>query len=324
MSLAFELQKNSRTAAAEREAATDGDLTTGPSAPLGPDTTASGQGSDVATGKVRRGLYLGRLGIVEIIALIVLGLAVLAAFWPSLLTGVDPLTGDPANRLLAPSLEHIFGTDHLGRDVYARTVHGSAQTLSASLAAVLIGVVSGVLVGLISGFFTGVVDAIFMRIIDVLQAVPGLLLSMAVITALGFGTLNVALAVGVAAIPSFARLTRAEVIRWRASEFVRAARADGLSTPSVLARHILPQVRGSIGALVALEFGSAVLAVSALSFLGFGAPPPQPEWGLLVSEGRDFLAAAWWMTTFPGLVVAAVVLAANRLAHVLNSEKEFR
>ncbi|MGO2862478.1 MAG: ABC transporter permease, partial [Brevibacterium sp.] len=113
-------------------------------------------------------------------------------------------------------------------------------------------------------------------------------------------------------------------IRWRASEFVRAARADGLSTPSVLARHILPQVRGSIGALVALEFGSAVLAVSALSFLGFGAPPPQPEWGLLVSEGRDFLAAAWWMTTFPGLVVAAVVLAANRLAHVLNSEKEFR
>ena len=324
MSLAFELQKNSRTAAAEREAATDGDPATGPSAPLGPDATASGQSSDVAPGKARRGLRIGRLGIVEIIALIVLGLAVLAAFWPSLLTGVDPLTGDPANRLLPPSLEHIFGTDHLGRDVYARTVHGSAQTLSASLAAVLIGVVSGVLVGLISGFFTGVVDAIFMRIIDVLQAVPGLLLSMAVITALGFGTLNVALAVGVAAIPSFARLTRAEVIRWRASEFVRAARADGLSTPSVLARHILPQVRGSIGALVALEFGSAVLAVSALSFLGFGAPPPQPEWGLLVSEGRDFLAAAWWMTTFPGLVVAAVVLAANRLAHVLNSEKEFR
>lgn len=322
MSLAFELQKNSH-AQAELTAASADEHLDG-SGITSTDATPGTPGAAPSNPRVRRGLYLGRLGIVEIIALIVLGLAVLAAFWPSLLTGVDPLTGDPANRLLPPSLEHIFGTDHLGRDVYARTVHGSAQTLSASLAAVLIGVVSGVLVGLISGFFTGVVDAIFMRIIDVLQAVPGLLLSMAVITALGFGTLNVALAVGVAAIPSFARLTRAEVIRWRASEFVRAARADGLSTPSVLARHILPQVRGSIGALVALEFGSAVLAVSALSFLGFGAPPPQPEWGLLVSEGRDFLAAAWWMTTFPGLVVAAVVLAANRLAHVLNSEKEFR
>lgn len=322
MSLAFELQKNSH-AQADLSAASAGERLDG-SGSTGADSTPGAPTAAPAPEKTRRGLRLGRLGLVDIIAVLVLALAVLAATWPSLLTGVDPLTGDPANRLLPPGLEHIFGTDHLGRDVYARTVHGSAQTLSASLAAVLIGVASGVLIGLIAGFFTGVVDAIFMRIIDVLQAVPGLLLSMAVITALGFGTLNVALAVGVAAIPSFARLTRAEVIRWRASEFVRAARADGLSTPSVLARHILPQVRGSIGALVALEFGSAVLAVSALSFLGFGAPPPQPEWGLLVSEGRDFLAAAWWMTTFPGLVVAAVVLAANRLAHVLNSEKEFR
>ena len=199
-----------------------------------------------------------RIGVTEVIALIVLALAAVAALCARLLTGVDPLTGNPADRLLPPSAEHVFGTDQLGRDVFSRTVHGSAQTLSASLAAVLIGVGVGVLLGLLSGYFTGAVDAIFMRTVDVLQAVPGLLLSMAVITALGFGTLNVAVAVGVAAVPSFARLTRAEVIRWRAAEFVRAARADGLSAAAVLARHILPQVKGPIGALLALEFGSAV------------------------------------------------------------------
>ncbi|MBM6589628.1 ABC transporter permease [Brevibacterium sp. RIT 803] len=318
MSLAMELQKNGQAETFGEDVRTEG---------IGASTPDQKGGNDRQGGNRARGLLRirgGRLGIIEILALAALALAVLAAFWPTLLTGVDPLTGDPVNRLLPPSLDHIFGTDHLGRDVFSRTVHGSAQTLSASLAAVAIGVISGVVIGLIAGFFTGVLDAIFMRIVDVLQAIPGLLLSMAVITALGFGTINVALAVGVAAIPSFARLTRAEVIRWRSAEFVRAARADGLSTLSVLARHILPQVRGPIGALVALEFGSAVLAVSALSFLGFGAPPPQPEWGLLVSEGRDFLAAAWWMTTFPGLVVAAVVLAANRISHVVNSEKEFR
>ena len=308
MSLAVELQKNNQT---ETAADTEGTEAT--------DVTEVGSLRRFASAVAG-----SRVGVIEIIAVIVLGFAALAALWPGLLTSVDPLTGNPADRLLPPGAEHIFGTDHLGRDVFSRTIHGSAQTLSASLAAVAIGVGAGVLLGLLSGFFTGVVDAIFMRTVDVLQAVPGLLLSMAVITALGFGTLNVAVAVGVAAVPSFARLTRAEVIRWRAVEFVRAARADGLSIVDVLARHILPQVRGPIGALVALEFGSAVLAVSALSFLGFGAPPPAPEWGLLVSEGRDFLAAAWWMTTFPGLVIAAVVLAANRLSHAVNSEKGFR
>lgn len=312
MSLVTELQKNDQIAP------------TGPGADRPHEDRVPGGGTPGRLRRLTSAVGSTRIGIVEVIAIIVLGLAALAAVWPTLLTSVDPLTGNPTDRLLAPSAEHVFGTDQLGRDVFARTIHGSAQTLSASLAAVLIGVGAGVLIGLLAGFFTGVLDAIFMRTVDVLQAVPGLLLSMAVITALGFGTLNVAVAVGVAAVPSFARLTRAEVIRWRSTEFVRAARADGLSAASVLARHILPQVSGPIGALLALEFGSAVLAVSALSFLGFGAPPPQPEWGLLVSEGRDFLAAAWWMTTFPGLVVAAVVLAANRLSHAVNSEKEFR
>ncbi|QUL79220.1 ABC transporter permease [Brevibacterium sp. SMBL_HHYL_HB1] len=308
MSLATEIQKHSQGATGTVGARTE----TGP-----------GANGDRVSGILRRlTSTASRLGPIGAVA--VLALAAAAALWPGLLTGLDPLTGNPAERLLPPSADHLFGTDQLGRDVFARTVHGSAQTLSASLIAVLIGVGAGVLIGLVSGFFTRAVDAIFMRTVDVLQAVPGLLLSMAVITALGFGTLNVALAVGVAAVPSFARLTRAEVSRWRTTEFVRAARADGLSAAAVLARHVLPQVRGPILALVALEFGSAVLAVSALSFLGFGAPPPQPEWGLLVSEGRDFLAAAWWMTTLPGLVVAAVVLAANRVSHAVNSEREFR
>ncbi|WP_420814512.1 ABC transporter permease [Kineococcus vitellinus] len=240
------------------------------------------------------------------------------ALVPSVFTGQSPIDGVPADRLQGPSAAHPFGTDHLGRDLFARVVHGSRLTLQATVLAVLIGLVAGSAIGLVAGFVRGVVDDVAMRVVDVLLSIPALLLSMALITALGFGTVKVAIAVGIGTVANFARVMRSEVLKVGAAVYVEAARASGVRTSAVLLRHVLPNAAGPVLALSALEFGIAVLAVSALSFLGFGAPPPAPEWGSLVSGGRDYLATAWWLTTLPGLVVAAVVLSANRIARALE------
>jgi peptide/nickel transport system permease protein len=157
-----------------------------------------------------------------------------------------------------------------------------------------------------------------MRVVDVLLSVPGLLLQLSIIIILGFGTVNVAVAVGVTTVASFARLMRAEVIRVRRADYVEAAFGSGGRFAAVLWRHVLPNSLGTIIAYAALQFGSAILAISTLGFLGYGAPPPTPEWGLLIAEGRKYLTAAWWLTTFPGLAVILVVLATNRISQSLR------
>jgi len=255
--------------------------------------------------------------------LLPLGIAVLAlalawAVWPGLFSHYDPLLGQPAQALQAPSGQHWFGTDHLGRDLYSRAVHGAALSLQATALAVLIALLVGIAIGVVAGYFGEALDAVSMRVVEVLMAIPSLLLAMAIITVLGFGTLNIALAVGLSSVATFARLVRGEVLRWRTSLFVEAARVSGVGPWAIITRHILAHAAGPVLALAALEFGSAVLSVSALSFLGFGAPPPQPEWGLLISEGRNYMVAAWWYTSLPGLVLAAVVLAANQLARAIQ------
>lgn len=186
--------------------------------------------------------------------------------------------------------------------------------------AVLVALVAGSVLGLLAGFRGGALDSAIMRCVDVLLAIPSILLSLALVTALGFGTTNVAIAVGVANLAQFARLMRAEVLRVRTGVFVEAARAGGVRWTGVLGRHVLPNALGPVLALATLTFGTAVLEVSALSFLGYGATPPTPEWGSLVAGGRGFLATAWWMTTFPGLTVAAVVLSANRLSRAIEGD----
>ncbi|MGQ4600501.1 ABC transporter permease subunit [Nocardia sp. R6R-6] len=246
--------------------------------------------------------------------------ALLAVGWalaPSVFASGDPLTGVPAQKFQAPSAEHWFGTDNLGRDLYTRMVHGAGLSLTATLSAVGIALVAGTVLGLLSGAIGGVVDTIIMRSVDVLLSIPALLLSLALVTALGFGTRNVALAVGIALVANFARVMRSEVLRVRQAVYVEAAHAAGVRWYTVLARHVLPNAYQPVLALAAVEFGMAVLSVSALSFLGYGAKPPTPEWGTLISEGRNYLATAWWMTTLPGLVIIAVVLAAQRLGRAI-------
>ncbi|MFC9839589.1 ABC transporter permease [Rhodococcus sp. NPDC127530] len=277
-------------------------------------------GADSSRRSAREGFWISLIrqpGLV--LSFAVLALVVAWAIVPEVFSTHDPINGVPAQRLSPPSAEHWFGTDNLGRDTYARVVHGAALTLQATVVAVLVGIVVGAGVGLIAGFVRGRVEDWLMRIIEVMLAVPGLLLSLAVVTALGFGTVNVAIAVGIANIASFARVMRSETLKISALPYIEASKASGSHWSYTLFAHVLRNARGPVLALTALEFGTAILSVSALSFLGFGAQPPTPEWGALVSDGRDYLASAWWMTTFPGLVIAIVVLSANRIARFLEN-----
>lgn len=256
-------------------------------------------------------------GLVLAVAIILVVVA--WALVPSWFTGIDPIAGTPAAKFTPPGAGHWFGTDQTGRDLYARTVHGAGLSLQATVIAVTIALVAGTTIGMVSGFVGGVVDDVLMRVVDVLLAIPGLLLSLMIVTALGFGTTKVAIAVGVAGIASFARVARGEVLRVRSAPYVEAAFASGVRWPGVLTRHVLPNSAGPLVSLATLEFGTAILAVSALSFLGYGEAPPTPEWGVLISDGRNFLASAWWLTTLPGLVIVAVVLSFNRISRALSA-----
>ncbi|MER6290158.1 ABC transporter permease [Streptomyces sviceus] len=255
-----------------------------------------------------------------LVSVVVLVLVVLASFRPDLFTSQDPLKGVPSQNFRGPSGSHWFGTDELGRDVFSRVVHGAQLSLKATLIAVLVAFVVGGLLGVVAGFVGRWVDDVLMRFVDVLLSIPALFLSLALVTALGYGTVKVAVAVGIASVASFARVARAEVLRVRQAVFVEASRASGARWYSVLGRHVLPNAAGPVIVLATLDFGSSILAVSALSFLGYGAPPPAPEWGTLISDGRNYLANAWWLTALPGLAIAATVLATNRLARALDGE----
>ena len=254
-----------------------------------------------------------RLSPTLTLAWLVIAMVALWAMVPGWFAHQNPVVGQAGQQLLAPGLAHWLGTDALGRDLWARVVHGSVHSLSGAFLAVAVGLVAGTLIGLLAGAAGGRVDDALMRLVDVLLAVPSLLLSLTIIILLGFGTINAAIAVGVASVAGFARLVRSEVVRVRRSDYVEAAFGSGGRFAAVLWRHVLPNSLTSVVALAALQFGSAILSISTLGFLGYGAPPPTPEWGLLIAEGRNYIATAWWLTTAPGLVVVAVVLAANRI-----------
>jgi peptide/nickel transport system permease protein len=172
--------------------------------------------------------------------------------------------------------------------------------------------------GIVSGFYGGWVDAVIMRIVDTLLAIPALLFALAIITSVGYGTIPVALAVGLGVIPGFARTTRAEVLRVKTQPFIEAARASGASWIRVLLRHILPNSWGPVAVLAVLDAGVVIIAIASLSFLGFGAPPPASEWGTLISDGRDYLVTSWWLSLLPGLFVALLVLSLNHISKTLQ------
>ena len=229
------------------------------------------------------------------------------AIAPSAFTSFDPEVGAFDEALVPPSLQHPFGTDYLGRDLLARVIYGARLTLLAGILAVLVGVVTGSIIGFAAATLPSWVDSVLMRIIDVLLSIPSLLLSLCLLAVVGAGIEIVSIAVGIGSIALFARFVRAQVLRIKPELFIRSARISGASYFSVLGRHILPNLWVPLTALVIVEIGQAVLSISVLGYLGYGAPPPTPEWGLIIAEGRAYLNTAWWLTTLPGLVLVASV-----------------
>jgi len=252
------------------------------------------------------------LGAVILGALAVMALA---APW---LSPRDPIKTSPREALQPPGSRFLLGSDQFGRDVASRALHGARVSLTVGLIAVSIAVALGTPVGLVSGYYGGRIDGFMMRVVDVLLAFPGILLALAIVTVLSPGLNNVMIAVGLAAVPNYARLVRASVLSAREQLYVEAARALGSRDVSIVARYILPNVVAPLIVTATLGLGTAILSAAALSFLGLGSQPPQPEWGRMLSEGRDYLREAWWISTVPGLGIMLTVLAMNLLGDGLR------
>lgn len=257
-------------------------------------------------------------------AAVVLLLFALAVLEPALFATHDPDAVDPARALLQPGSAHWFGTDQLGRDVYSRVVYGARPSLSIGLGATAIAVGAGSLLGVLAATSGRIVNELIMRVADVLLAFPGLLLALLVVAILGPGTGSATLAIGFSLTPGFIRLARAQALVVRDSDYVRAAVVLGQRRSTVQFRHVFPNALPPLLVLAMINVGTAVIAGSSLSFLGLGPRPPTPEWGAMLSQGRDFLQTAWAMAVFPGLAVTATVLSINVVGGALRQRFEGR
>ncbi|WP_417843943.1 nickel transporter permease [Thalassospira sp.] len=248
---------------------------------------------------------------------IVVGLILVTIFAP-LLAPYNPLAADLTNRIQPPSAAHWFGTDQLGRDILSRLIYGAQYTL------LIVGLVAvtaapiGLLIGTAAGFFGGWVDATLMRITDIFLAFPKLILALAFVSALGPGIENAILAIAITAWPPYARIARAETIMVRNSDYIQAARLQGVSNTGLIIGHIIPMCISSLVVRVTLDMAGMILIAAGLGFLGLGAQPPMPEWGAMVSEGRQFLLQQWWVSTVPGLAIFVVSLGFNLLGDGLR------
>ena len=241
----------------------------------------------------------------------VLALVVLMALTAPLIAPYDPLKQDLINARGAPSAEHPFGTDDLGRDVLTRVIYGSRVSLIAGLASVAMAVVAGSLLGLAAGFAGGWADSLVMRVVDAILSCPALVLALALGAVMGVGLTGVVIALGVVYTPTFARLMRGQVLTVREREFVLAARVIGAPAWRIVAQHVLPNVATPIVVQASLSIAFAILAEASLSFLGLGVPPPEPSWGGMINQGRGYLQVAPWIVFGPGAALFVTVLGLN-------------
>ena len=250
-------------------------------------------------------------------AFIVGAMLVMAAIGPALMPE-DPVAMALDQQFLPPGPGHLLGTDDLGRDILSRIVNGARLSLQVGIISVGIGAVVGSLIGLIAGYFGGWVDMVSQRFIDVMLAFPDLLLALAIVAVLGPSLLNVMIAVGIGSVPAYARLMRGEVLSLSRREYVDSARASGANASRILFRHILPNALSPLIVISSLGIAGAILTGAALSFIGMGAQPPSPEWGAMLSSGREYLRHEWWIATFPGLALAISALGFNLLGDGLR------
>lgn len=259
--------------------------------------------------------------IAAAVVLLALGFAALA---PGLLATHDPLLTDVRQALQAPSAQHWFGTDQSGRDVYSRVVFGAGRSIGIGLLATGLALVVGVAIGSLAAVAPRAVDAAAMRVIDVLLAFPEFLLALLVVAVLGPGATNVAVAVTLAALPVYVRLARARTRALSSTEYAEAARIVGVPRPVVHVTHVLPGVVASASVLATIGIGTSILAAAGLSFLGLGPTEPTPEWGLMLSSGRNLLVQAPWVAVFPGLAITVTVVAVSIVGRTLRARSEER
>lgn len=252
------------------------------------------------------------------VGLAIVVLMALSALLAPMLAPYDPIQMAPADRLSPPSPAHWFGADLYGRDILSRVLFGARLSLRVGLLSILIGGSAGTLLGLLAGYYGRTTDEMIMRLMDVMLAFPGILLALVIVAFLGAGQNNVIIAVGVGLVPAFARLVRGSVLSTKENLYVMAATAIGCRTPRTIFRHILPNVAAPLIVLATLAVAWATLNAAALSFLGLGAKPPTPEWGTMLSEGRDYLRVAPWITTFPGLAIMILVVGMNLMGDGLR------
>lgn len=252
-----------------------------------------------------------------IIPMFILVLFVITGVFAPLIAPHDPERGGLRERNLPPAWEEggttkfLLGTDHLGRDMFSRVIFGARISLAVALVTLGVGMVIGVASGLIAGWYGGWLDEFLMRIVDIKLAIPTILLALVLVLALGQSFLIIVAILAIAVWPRFARNVRGEVLQLKTMDFVSLAKVAGASTPRILFMHIFPGVINTLIVLATLEVGIVILLESTLSFLGAGVPPPTPAWGSMVSDGRDRLAVAWWISTMPGLAIMLVVLSMN-------------
>jgi peptide/nickel transport system permease protein len=255
----------------------------------------------------------GRAGLIIVVAMVLLGLVSLIGIQPH-----GPNDQEVYHALKGPSWSHPFGTDSFGRDIFSRVQHGIVLSLEISVIAVALCTVVGTLAGVAAGFLGGIVSATIMGFADLLFAVPSILLALAIVTALGPGTLDSALAVGIGYAPIFARVVRGPVLAVRQADYVKAGTVLGFSRRRLLFRHILPSVSGVLAVQITLALGWAILTEASLSFLGLGPPPPASSLGLMVSDGTNFARIAWWNLAFPAAAIVGLIIGFNLLGDALR------
>jgi peptide/nickel transport system permease protein len=263
-----------------------------------------------------------RPAVLTLAAAVVLLVFLLFTLFPSQLATGSPIQLDVVNRLQAPSLAHPFGTDEGGRDLYSRVVYGTQNSLGIAVSVVLISAMFGVIYGAVAGLVGGRVDEILMRIVDLFLAFPAFVLALAVAASLGRGLPSVALALAIIWWPGYARLVRGEILSLREQPHVETARALGVQGSRLVRRHMLPFMTKDVNVRITTDIGFALIAVTALSFLGVGAQSPTPEWGLLIKDSRNYFGSAWWYLVFPGLMVMLATVAFSLIGDAIAERGE--
>lgn len=267
---------------------------------------------EIITGnQLKRMWHTFKKSKLAILGLIIVAIFVVVAFLAPYLAPYDPLKQNLVNMLKPPSAKHWLGTDEMGRDILSRLIHGARISMKVGFVAVGVAFIIGTPLGIFAGYYGGKIDAFLMRAMDVLMAFPGILLAICLVSILGPSLDNAILSVGIYAVPNFARLARGETMALKHNEYIEAARALGASNIRIIFTHVLVNIVAPLIVLCTLSFGNAILTTSGLGFLGMGAQPPTPEWGAMLSSGRQYLMVAPHVTTIPGLVILVLVLGLN-------------